>query len=142
MDIQHFTHRLMELVSQFKKGVLRYEQNHFTRGKITLPQLWALEYLSRRDGCPMSELADFLGTSRPAATGLVARLISQGFVARQDVEKDRRKVEVRISTKGRKIVAHIWEQKRRTFVKVFSKISAHDRKQYLKILEQVVKNLV
>jgi len=86
----------------------------------------------------MSALAQCLGISRPAATGLIDRLIAQGLVQRENVEEDRRTIKVSITPKGKKIVVNIWEQKRRTLIKVFSKLSARDRKEHLLILERVV----
>ncbi len=86
----------------------------------------------------MSELAQSLEISRPAATGLIDRLIAQRLVRRESLQEDRRTIKVSITPKGRKIVANIWEQKRRTLIKVFSQLSALDRKQHLLILERVV----
>ena len=89
----------------------------------------------------MSEIADFLGVSRPAATGLVDRLIAQELVSRDDISDDRRTVKIRITPKGKKIVMNVWEQKRRTLVKVFSQLSPRDREEHIKILERVVEVL-
>ena len=67
-----------------------------------MPQLWTLEYLSREEGPLMREIADCLGVSRPAATGIVDRLIVQGLATREDVPHDRREVRVIITNKGKK----------------------------------------
>ncbi len=140
MEIKRFGARMIELLPQLVRGFARHESNYLSRGEITLPQLWTLEYLSRQvqDGCPMNQLARCLGISRPAATGLMDRLIAQGLVSRAGDPRDRRIVRVRISPKGRRIVQNIWEQKRRMLVRVFGRISPSDRRQYLAILEQVV----
>ena len=138
MNIEEFSKRMIELMPQCIRGFSRHEYNYLSRGEITLPQLWVLEYLSREGGCLMSELAKCLEISRPAATGLIDRLIAQGLVRRENREDDRRTIKVSITPKGKKIVANIWEQKRRTLIKVFSRLSARDRKQHLLILERVV----
>ena len=138
MDIQKFSQRMIELLPQCIRGFSHHEHNYLSRGEITMPQLWTLEYLSRRGGCLMNELADSLEISRPAATGLIDRLITQGLVCRESLEHDRRAVKVKITLKGKKIVSNIWEQKRCTLVKVFSKISPNERKQYLLTFERVV----
>ena len=142
MDIERFGKRMIELLPQLMRGVTRQEHNYLSRGQITLPQLWALESLVReRAGCQMHEIAASLGISRPAATGLMDRLIAQGLVRREGDQKDRRIVRVRITAKGQKIVDAIWDQKRRTIMKVFGRISPSDRSQYISILERVVTNL-
>jgi len=129
---------MIELLPRCIRGFHSYESNYLSRGQISQPQFWALEYLSRKGDCLMSELAAFLNISRPAATGLIDRLIAQKMVVRRMDQKDRRTVLVGTTPRGQKIVAGIWEQKRRSMVKVFSRISARDRKQYLDILEKVV----
>ena len=138
MEIDRFGRRMIELLPQLIRGFARYESNYLSRGKITLPQLWVLEYLSRHKNAPMHELAFFLRVSRPAATGLMDRLIVQGLVRRAGDAKDRRIVRVNITAKGQRIITHIWEQKRRMVVKVFGRISPKDRGQYLGTLERVV----
>ena len=141
MDRELFGRRLIDLLPQLIRGLARHEHSSLTRGDITLPQLWALEYLSRRDGSPMHELARALGISRPAATGLIHRLIVQQLVRRAHDAHDRRVVRVTITAKGRRITRNIWEQKRRAIVQVFGQISPTDRAQYLRILERVVQTL-
>ena len=89
----------------------------------------------------MNELARGMGVTRPAATGLVDRLIAQGLVRRQQDADDRRVVRVGLTPKGRKVLDNIWGQKRRMIQSVFKQISAADRAQYLATLEQVVEIL-
>ena len=138
MVIEQFSRRLTELLPQLVRGFARHDHNHLTQGRITLPQLWAMEYLSRQGHAPMNEIARFLAISRPATTGLIERLIGQGLARRESDRRDRRIVRVTITAKGRRIVNNIWEQKRRTLTKVFRQISPGDRAQYLATLKQVV----
>lgn len=138
MDVEQFSRRMIELLPKCIRGLQGYESNYLSRGQISQPQFWAMEYLSRKGDCLMSELADFLHISRPAATGLIDRLIAQKLVARHADPKDRRTVHINITPRGKKIVAGIWEQKRRGMADAFSKISPADRQHYLDILERVV----
>jgi len=140
MDIEKFSLRLMELMPIIIRGFSRDEHNGLSRGEITIPQFWALLYLSRQKQCLMSQLAKQLEISRPAATGLVDRLMAQGLVQREDDQTDRRVVKIRISTKGKKLTKNICEQRRRSTVKIFSKISAQERLQYISILEKIAKD--
>ena len=138
MDITHFSQRMTELLPQLIRGSARQEHNSLTRGEITLPQLSAMECLARHGARPMNEIARELGISRPAATGLINRLIAQQLAKREHDTRDRRIVRVTITPKGRRMVANIWTQKRRTLVRVFGQIAPHERAQYLKTLERVV----
>lgn len=141
MEIEQFGNRMIELLPKLIRGVAQYEHNYLTRGEITLPQLWVLECLSRQGDCPMRDLSQSLRISKPAATGLIDRLIAQKLVRREGDKEDRRIVRVSITPKGRKIIASIWEQKRNSIIKVFGEIPAADRAQYITTLERVVANL-
>ncbi len=141
MEIGPFSRRLVELFPQLGREIARHEHNSLSRGQLTLPQLWALEYLSRRQGCPMHEIAGALGISQPAATGLIHRLITERWVRREHDTQDRRIVRITITPRGRRLLQNIWEQKRRAISHIFSQVSPADRAQYLAILERVVQTL-
>ena len=138
MDLQRFAERMVEVIPVLMRGMSRHEHNSFTRGEITLPMLSAMECLTRSGACPMHEIARFLDISRPAATGLIKRLISQQLARREHDAKDRRIVRVTLTPKGRKTLADIWGQKKRTLINVFGQIAPAQRTQYLQTLEQVV----
>ena len=141
MDIDRFGQRMIALLPRMLRGFARRESNYLSRGKITLPQLGVLEYLSSRRESPMNELARHLGVTRPAATGLVDRLIVQGLVSRQGDRADRRVVRINLTPKGRRVLDNIWNQKRRMLQEVFGRLSPADRSQYLATLERVVEIL-
>lgn len=138
LSAEQFADRMVELLPRMIRGFARRESNYLSRGKITLPQLWVMEHLSRRRDCPMGELARFLGISRPAATGLADRLIAQGLAARRGDPKDRRVVRVNLTPKGQRALSSIWDQKRRMIQQVFGQISPADRAHYLATLKRVV----
>lgn len=142
MDLEPFSQRMVELIPQLIRGCSRQEHNSLTRGEITLPQLSAMECLARRESSPMHEIARELDVTRPAATGLINRLIAQQLVARKHDTSDRRIVRVNITPKGRKMLSNIWNQKRRTLVRVFGQITPSERAQYLRTLERVVEILM
>ena len=141
MDIDRFGQRMIALLPRMLRGFARRESNYLSRGKITLPQLGAMEYLSARRESPMNELARHLGVTRPAATGLVDRLIVQGLVSRQGDRTDRRVVRINLTPKGRRVLDNIWNQKRKMLQEVFGRLSPADRAQYLATLERVVEIL-
>jgi DNA-binding MarR family transcriptional regulator len=129
----------MELMSQIMKGAVHQEHNYLTRGKITIPQFWVLEYLSSRGLSRMSDIAAILKVSKPAATGIIDRLLLAQLVKRSFDTRDRRVIWIAITSKGEVIIENIKRQKYRTLVTIFSKISSTERNQYLHILEEIVK---
>lgn len=132
---------MVELLPVMIREMARRESNYFSEGKISLPQLSALQFLIKNNGCPMNQLAEHLNISRPAVTGLVDRLRNQTLVRREAGLKDRRVTHLYATAKAKQIVTHIWRQKRSTILHIFERISPLDRAHYLKTLEQVVEIL-
>ena len=132
---------MMEVLPRCRRDFFRYEHGYISRGKISMPQFDVLEYLSHRDACLMTELARTFHISKPAATGLIDRLVAQKLVDRLLSAKDRRVVKVRLTAKGRQAVSSVLERRRQNLVKIFAHISASDRRQYVRTLEQVVQIL-
>ena len=56
---------------------------------------------------PMSRLADELGVALPNATGIVARLVERGIVARSHDPEDRRVVRVELTANGRALIGEM-----------------------------------
>jgi MarR family transcriptional regulator, organic hydroperoxide resistance regulator len=141
MDIKAFSRHIMELMPQIMKGALRQEHNYLSQGKITLPQFHLLVYLCQNPVSKMSDVAAHLGATRPAATGIIDRLIVQKLVTRRYDCQDRRIIWIDITRQGRRIVKKIETQKFQTLIAVFSKISAEKRNQYLNILKEIAQIL-
>lgn len=66
-----------------------------------------MAYLSSEDYLTMSDIAKKMGHSTAAATGLVDRLEKLGYVERVHAAEDRRKIMVRITSKGTDMVARM-----------------------------------
>lgn len=138
MNTSLFAERMVALLPQMIRGFARRESNDLSRGKISIPQMAVLEILCREREIPMNRLAKALGVTRPAATGLVDRLIAQGLASRRGDPTDRRVIRVSVTPKGRRVFSNIWEQKRRMIAEVFGRLPAADRAHYLATLERVV----
>ncbi len=68
---------------------------------ITLPQFDVMAALARTtEGMTMTELSRFLMVSNGNVTGIIDRLVTDGMVARETTEGDRRGVRVRLTTAG------------------------------------------
>lgn len=72
--------------------------------KISYPQFFLLIYLAHENYLTMSSIARKMGHSTAAATGLVDRMEKLKFAERVHAAEDRRKILVRISDKGRRLV--------------------------------------
>ena len=78
-----------------------------TRGKVSYPQFFLLAYLAEEDCLSMSNIARMMGHSTAAATGMVDKLQTLGHLKRYTAAADRRKIMVRITERGRELVAQM-----------------------------------
>lgn len=70
---------------------------------LTASQQAVLFFLMRRDGAPISTIADELRMGKSSLTGLVDRMENRGLVQRRQSASDGRSVEVYIEDAGRRI---------------------------------------
>jgi len=67
---------------------------------ISVAQFRALLYIRRHPGTGLSAVADHVGTSLPAASELVARLVRQEIVERETDPASRRRIRLTLSKAG------------------------------------------
>ena len=74
---------------------------------MAVPVWRVLSTLSDGDGLPVTELAKITLFKQPTLTKVIDRMSKQGVVERRASERDRRKVLVYITPKGRTVVADL-----------------------------------
>jgi DNA-binding MarR family transcriptional regulator len=85
----------------------------------------------------MSELANVMDVTTPAATGIVDRLVTSGYAARFYDPKDRRVINIKLTQKGSNMVQRISRQRKQVTSEVFGRISKEERENYLSIMLHV-----
>jgi DNA-binding MarR family transcriptional regulator len=101
-------------------------------GQVTLSQLQGLRYLLHNEQRLMSDLAEGLGISYPAATKTVERLVKKGLVARESDPADRRVVKVQLTERGRQLVEEIDATMNQSLASVLERLSTGDREALLR----------
>ncbi|MFA4991981.1 MAG: MarR family transcriptional regulator [Candidatus Omnitrophota bacterium] len=137
ISISEFADRLEETMAAMAKSFSRHGTNELFKGKITLPQFLAMDYLHRNGESRMTDLARSMSVSTAGMTGIVDRLVRCGYIARGLEPKDRRVIKTKLTQRGEAIVGRIKEQRRKMIVHVFGKISEKDRDTYLRIITKV-----
>ncbi|MCK9614825.1 MAG: MarR family transcriptional regulator [Candidatus Omnitrophica bacterium] len=142
MSIEAFANKLNEIMPLMFKEFTKRLTKELHKSKITLPQFFVLEFLSREGGSKMTELAHFMNVTTAAMTGIVDRLVRDGYIERVYDKNDRRIIKVKLTNRGNALARKITECKRQMIVKTFEKISETDRGHYLRILSQINKILL
>ncbi len=69
-------------------------------GGLSVPQFRTLIYVRRNPGTGLSGIADHVGTSLPASSELVNRLVKQGLLIRETDPRERRRICLTLSPTG------------------------------------------
>ncbi len=137
LNLDRFSQELVEILPLMFREFSKREDNELTRGKISFPQMVALDYVSRCGRVKMTDLARVLSIKTSSATVLVDRLIRGKMLSRKRDAKDRRLVWVGCTEKGKNVVSHIMDQKRQSMKKIFGPLTESERRQYLSVIRKV-----
>jgi len=137
ISITEFADRVSEIMPAIMKEFLRNQTGDFNKMKITLPQLAIMGMLERVKDANMTDLAKAMNVTTSAMTGVVDRLVRDGYVARTRDGEDRRIVHIKLTAKGLKSIRAAIEDRKRVTIKMFGVISQEEREKYLEILEHI-----
>ena len=132
-DAERLSHILLELQRCF---VLRLCKD-LAPGNVSFPQFFLLTYLDHKEVLTMSAIAQKMGHTTAAASGLVARLENIGYVVRSSAPEDRRKVMVCITPKGSALVRRIREDMVGNLMKIMEHLSPDEQKAWLRIYSKI-----
>lgn len=137
VSLSEFADKMNLVMPVIIKEFAQRQTNELYKGKITLPQFLILDLLHKQGESKMTHLAQFMQVTTAAMTGIVDRLVRDGYLVRVYEPKDRRIIRVKLTTKSDALVKKINQQRRRMIIKIFGEISEVDRQDYLRILMQI-----
>ncbi len=132
-DAERLSHIILEMQRCF---VLRLS-NQLAPGNVSFPQFFLLAALDQKEVLTMSEIAQKMGHTTAAASGLVARLENLGYVVRASAREDRRKVLVCITDKGSTLVRRIRGEMVDNLMKLMSHLTLDEQKAWLQIYTKI-----
>jgi len=141
MNAAEFADRVNENMAAIWREFLKQQVGQFYKVRVTLPQLAILELLYKSGELNMSDMARLMSVTTAAMTGIVDRLVREGYVARTAVPDDRRIIKIKLTARGEKIIKNVIEHKRHMTTKIFGTLSNADRENYLKILARIREGL-
>ncbi len=105
-----------------------------SEGRLSYPQFFLLAYLAEEEGLSMSNIAKMMGHSTAAATGMVDKLQELNYITRSTAAADRRKILVRITSKGRQVVEQMRSNIAQDFADMMQTSNSSSIKQASKVI--------
>jgi DNA-binding MarR family transcriptional regulator len=129
--------RLSHFILEMQRFFILHLCKELAPGNVSFPQFFLLAALDHKEILTMSAIAQKMGHTTAAASGLVARLENLGFVVRSSAREDRRKVMVCITEKGSALVRRIREEMVGNVMKVMTHLTRGEQKAWLQIYSKI-----
>jgi len=129
--------RLSHFVLEMQRCFMLHLCKELAPGNVSFSQFFLLTYLDRKEMLTMSAIAQKMGHTTAAASGLVARLENLDYVMRSVARDDRRKVMVCITPKGSALVRRIREEMIGNLMKILNHLTPDEQKAWLQIYSKI-----
>lgn len=96
--------RLLAIVPALMQA-LRVEMRAARSSDLTVPQFRILVFFQIHPGAPLTQAAEHLGLSLPAASKLAEGMVARGLLARETCTSDRRRIAIALTDDGLKHLA-------------------------------------
>lgn len=126
-------------VDVFTERSMRAMLAYVRANEMSVSQFMVLLFVSRNQGCKMSEIRDSLDVTGAAATQLVDRLEASGFVVRRAVPSDRRVRLVEVTDEGRRYVQAASAARDRWFAAVAGALTPEERHAAVPVLQALTR---
>jgi DNA-binding MarR family transcriptional regulator len=129
--------RLSHIVLEMQRCFVLHLCKELAPGNVSFPQFFLLAFLDQKEVLTMSAIAQKMGHTTAAASGLVARLENLGMVVRSVARDDRRKVMVCITPKGSALVRRIRQEMVGNLMKIMEYLSPEEQRAWLHIYSKI-----
>ncbi|GGG78340.1 MarR family winged helix-turn-helix transcriptional regulator [Paenibacillus radicis (ex Gao et al. 2016)] len=89
----------------------------------------------------VSELAESMGLTSGAITGVADKLVAEDYVVRERATDDRRVVYIEITSKGKLMIEELLESQSETILSLFTSLPDEDIQHLKRIFAQLIANI-
>jgi DNA-binding MarR family transcriptional regulator len=123
--------KLADFILFSQREFLLNLSRELNRDNISFAQFFLLSYLASSKELTMTDIARKMGHSTAAATGLVDRLEKLGYMERTHAIDDRRKVMVRVTSKGLDLVSRLRDELQVQIADAMAETSTNDAASFM-----------
>lgn len=134
--------KLADFILFSQREFLLNLSKELSRDNISFAQFFLLSYLATSKELTMTAIANKMGHSTAAATGLVDRLEKLGYMERTHAVDDRRKVLVRVTPKGLELVSRLRDELQNRIAEAMNETAAPDAASFMSNYRKLDDSLV
>jgi DNA-binding MarR family transcriptional regulator len=129
--------RLADIFTALQRCFLLRLSKDLAKGNVSFPQYLLLGFLVQQEQLTMTEIAQKMGHTTAAATGLVDRLEKLGLARRSHGRDDRRKVIVQPTPEGCGLVASVRDDMVGNLLIFMEALEPTEQKAWVRIYEKI-----
>lgn len=130
--------RLADIFTILQRRFLLRLSKDLEKGNVSFPQYLLLGFLVQQEKLTMSQIAERMGHTTAAATGLVDRLEKLKLVVRAHDLQDRRKIYVQPTPEGCAVVASVRDDMVCNLLQMMASLEPDEQKAWVRIYEKVI----
>ena len=119
-----------------KEAVKAVMSDSFSPSKVRI-----LRLLGLRASQTSSQIARFLGVSKPAVTQLIDSMVQRKLVTRRTAKHDRREVDLRLTEKGKSAYQAVRREQRRLVRNTIGSVTGVDAERWISTLGEIAEAL-
>jgi DNA-binding MarR family transcriptional regulator len=125
---------LLQVALRSKHGLMKMAD----LSGLSIMQMQTLCTMTPREPIPMNTISCFLACDRSNVTGIVDRLLAQGYIAREEKPDDRRVKMITLTLKGEKLRSELLNSLSEYELPEFKRLTSEQQKQLSSILYTIL----
>ena len=134
--IEFIAEQISLMLPSIKRKLL---SNGLQNVQISPTQLFVILNLSENDNCNLKHLCAEMKVTPPAMTGIIDRLEAAGYVQRMHDKKDRRSINLILTSSGKDLALKLKSEIKNQLLKILRKLTEEDREKYFEIINKIYK---
>ena len=134
-SVNKIADEMSKLIPRLMKGI---ETGIFKHAHITHAQIVILMNLYGTGESKVGALAKDLGVSAPTVSGIIERMVKQGYVERTASLEDRRCIVISLRPKGERIVKDLQKVIRKRWSEILVYLRPSERLNYVRLIKKIV----
>lgn len=129
---------LADIFTVLQRCFLLRLSKDLAKGNVSFPQYLLLGFLVQKQQLTMSEIAQKMGHTTAAATGLVDRLEKLDLARRSHAQDDRRKVIVQPTPEGCALLTSVRDDMVDNLLTIMAALEPAEQKAWVRIYEKII----
>ena len=133
--------QMAKMLPAIMREVTKKQDSFLSNSDLPVPGLLVLDFLREKHAATMGEISAVLHISMSSATGIIDKMIEQGYVLRERSDEDRRVVNVILADKGVKSAKKVNAERIEMLNALYAVLDDKEHEEYLRLFTKVYDNI-